>query len=167
MSKIIPFEFPVYIIGQYDTLYNEDNIIRVITLDGKTRIIDNKNIPGNTLAVRRLQLNSKDAFTFKGTIFTFSQLLKLHHPNNWYIDVNGFLFKYRKTTIVPLIWRKILSVDYIEGRGLNLRVKDIDVPIRVPAGTPITGYIGLLKLMDGYILYGISNTPKKDTWRKI
>ena len=131
------------------------------------QILDNKNLTGDTLAARRLRIK-EDKYNLSDAIFTFSQLLKYYKPGAKYIDHLGYIFTYRKTKKANLIYREILHVDYIIGRGLLLTVEGVSMPIAIPASSNIEGYVGLLEYNGGYLLYDMpSKVKKKDTWRKI
>lgn len=133
---------------------------------GEWRILDNKNLSGDSLALRRIRISS-NKYEINKAILTYSQLLKKHKSGDRYIDRTGMCFIYKKTTYVPLVYRKIINVLYLDGYGLAAYVEDLDSPVPLPAGTDIEGYLGLLEYMGGFLLYELSNEYKPTTRKMI
>lgn len=162
-------KFPVYAISKNDGIWEHLNIY-YIKVNTETLILDNKNLNGDTLGKRRLALKDKTKlYKFSKTINTVIDLIKCkHYPK--FIDSNGTVFNYKKSKYVPLIYRKILSSEAVEGLGVTIGVKDIPVKFLTSGFTEtalLKAWAGILLIDDGYLLYEISNELKNDTRRLI
>ena len=71
----------------------------------RIKIIDDRNEPGATLALRRLKLKvaNIDLFKINKAIYFVGDLIKLATPHTWFIDSNGRLFNYLKTSKAKLV----------------------------------------------------------------
>ncbi len=173
LSKI---SFPVYKLGReapieeegvsfYLKIYETDTVRKFLPL-----IIDDKNIEGATLARRRLLLKSKEIklYTLSKAIFFIADLIKLTIGTSYYIDSTGKIFEYKKTTTVPLIFKKIKKVIPIKTGGATIEVEGIASRYKTLFLPNLEcKYAGLLKIGKGYILYGLYETKLPDTRRKI
>lgn len=166
-NELLDFKFPVFKLREHLDYKELDGVMYIKNTENEWKVLDNKNLAGNTLAARRISIDTNKRYPLDRAIFTYAQLLRHHTPKDRYIDANGKCFKYKKTKIVPLKYREIIDVNYLDGYGMALTVKGMDNPIPVPAGSPIEGYVGLLEFADGYILYELSDEKKDATWRKI
>ena len=167
--------WPLYKIRGHKELYEENNILYIVT-DYNKYIIDNKNISGKTLGVRRLKLKAflnsledKDTklYRFTKIFYTFSELLADRKTPYQYIDSNGKLHHFRKKYVAKVIYTKVLE-NKVTKNGLLCFCEDFSAPIEVPyipRYMPV--YIGLLKLGKSYHLYDLSLGYKKNTWRKV
>lgn len=164
---MINFTFPIFKIREHLAYKEEYNISYIKDTMGNWKILDNKNLTGDSLASRRLRI-LENKYNLSNAIITFSQLLKHHKYGDRYIDTNGLCFIYKKTTRVPLKYYKIRDAIYASGYGIVLTIIGVSIPIVIPAGCNIEGYIGLLEYNGGYLLYDMPRPNKKeDTWRKI
>lgn len=135
----------------------------------KVQIIDDKNLAGETLGKRRTQLYAEGAslFPLKLSFWFLSDLIKASCPKQYWVDSNGKIFKYTKTKMVPLVFRRItniipdISCTLVEVEGLPGRYMSLLPPVLEQQ------YAGLLKLNGGYILYGFFDQKYPDTKRKI
>lgn len=134
------------------------------------RLIDDRNIPFNSLAMRRLaaKQNGAKLFKIKIAIFFLGDLVKIAKPNIWFIDSNGKLFNYNKATRVLLKFYKIkynipisIGGSIIEVEGIATRFKILFSPDRDKK------YAGILHMGKSLILYGVYSKKYTDTWRKI
>lgn len=134
------------------------------------RLVDDRNIPFNSLAMRRLAAKQNNAkmFRIKTAIFFLGDLVKIAKPNTWFIDSNGRLFKYQKTTRALLKFYKIkLNIaissggSIIEVEGIATRFKSLFSPDRDKK------YAGVLHNGKSLILYGFYTEKYTDTWRKV
>ena len=164
--------WPVYSLGSINP--QEENgvlFIRYIEEDKLvTKIIDDKSIEGGSLAKRRLILSfnpSIHLFKIKYSLFFLGDLIKMSKTSRWFIDSSGELFKYKKSRMAPLICKKITRVmkglgnSFIEVEGRVQRFPILFHP------KPEEKYAGLLKINNGYQLYGIYKEPFDNTVRKI
>lgn len=132
-------------------------------------IIDDTNIPGETLAIRRLAILNRGVslFKIKYAIFFLGDLIKMAKPRYWFIDAKGKLFQYKKSIRAKLFFKKIINitkdigVSYIEVQGHTARYSCLYEP-RVEEK-----YAGLLFFNGVYILYGFFTEQHKTTYRKV
>lgn len=162
---IFDIEFPIFTIAlTYKRVWTEDNVTYIET-DSGVYVLDNKNIDGNTLGQRRLRIKNSKLYIPRKVIHSVGQLVRSKYKT--FLDNDGVLFKYYKTTIVPL---KYLKVDRVVDTkaGCVLHFKNFDHPeivsCRVAYGIK---YVGYLVTNVGYILYEYSDSFKGDTWRKV
>lgn len=159
-------KFPVFAVGHYAKLWSENNILYLESESGIIYKLDNKNLQGSTLGLRRLRIDKKERYRFIGTYFTIAQLIK--SGKKLIIDNSGKLIKYIKNKRTPLIYRPITKRKLIEGKGILIYAKNIPNPFLVSAYIyKDQNYVGLLNINDGYLLYELSYERKPDTWRKI
>lgn len=173
LSKI---SFPIYKLGKeapieeegvsfYLKIYETDTVRKFLPL-----VIDDKNMKGSTLARRRLLLKSKEIklYTLSKAIFFIADLIKLTVGTSYYIDSTGKIFEYKKTTTVPLIFKKIKKVIPIKTGGATIEIEGISTRYKTLFLPRLEcKYAGLLKVGMGYILYGLYENKLPDTKRKI
>ena len=160
-------KFPVYPIRSYDKLWEENNILYIDT-GCRVRIIDNKNFSGS-FGNRRAQVDPKELYRLQ-SLPTIKSLIKYKSINNIFIDSTGELFKYTKTKMVPLVYKKIIKREKVEGLGYLIWVSDIDNPFHIPAVyyDPFVEYARILLTGNfGPMLYDFTTKSDKDTRRKI
>jgi hypothetical protein len=136
----------------------------------KVRIIDDTNLPGETLALRRLEiLKSKVKLKSLGNaVFFLGDLIKLAHRKLWFIDSAGNVFQYKKTAVAKLVFKKITLMHHIPSGGAIIEVEGI--PSRFKClYSPRAGeqYAGILVSGLSYILYGLYVEKPKDSWRMV
>ena len=95
ISKV---KFPVYVLPSS----NWQETDGLLFLDG--HIVDDKNMPGTTLGIRRLQTPHKGLLRLKHQIDNLRGLLK--NDKNTFIDTNGSPFVYEKTQFCGTMERK-------------------------------------------------------------
>ena len=173
LSKI---SFPVYKLGKeapieedgvsfYAKIYEGDSVRKFLPL-----IVDDKNKKGESLARRRLLLKNEDVklYSLKLAIFFIADLVKLTKGSTWYIDSTGKIFEYRKSTSVPLIFKKVSKIIPIKTGGATIEVEGMPHRYKTLFLPRIEQkYAGLLKLGKGYILYGLYDKLYPNTRRKI
>lgn len=134
------------------------------------RIVDDKNIPFQSLAMRRLAIKNEGVKLFKITnaIFFLGDLIKLAKPNMWFIDSKGKIFNYSKTIRALLKFHKIAKNipiktggSIIEAEGIITRFKSLFSPDKDKT------HVGILHFGKSLILYGFYTEKHKDTWRMI
>ena len=153
--------FPVYRLPSTDW-YSIDGLL---FLEGQ--IIDDRNMPGDSLGVRRLQSPMKDMYKLNKRIDTLAGMLK--QKNKYFIDSKGNTFIYETTEYMPLRYYKIVRIDkridystlWLEGVNSGFSVpRPPDVSFR---------WAGLLHLRKDipWILYEYSDKKLPDTRRKV
>ena len=139
----------------------------------KLLIIDDKKVPGSTLASRRMHLLTKGTtlYKLKVAIFFVSDFIKLASKSSWFIDSTGQVVSYTKTQRVPLVFKKITKLLSTGAGGLVVEVEGIGsrfktlLPLRSYSEVP--KFAGLLKIDNGYLLYGLYKDLLKDSNRMI
>lgn len=135
-----------------------------------TRVVDDTNLPYDTLGRRRLALKIAEdkLFPIRTAIYFLSDLIKLAKPTTWFIDSSGKVFQYTKTARAKLQTKKIKQV--LPGDGIGCIIEAEGIPgrfkcMRRPQEYEI--YVRVLKLGLGYLLYGFSDELKADSWRLV
>lgn len=163
LLKLEEISFPIYKLRQYIKMYEEDNIVYIISPKLGTTILDNKNLNWNTLSKRRIHINEKILYPLNKQIVPNIEEL-IHQCGGTFIDSNGTIFSYKKQKFYKLKYYKILKVLnnflYIEEFSYPFNLyKVIDI-IKFP-------YVGILNYCGGYILYHFSEEKLKDTRVKL
>jgi len=170
--KLTDINYPIFPIRGHYRVFSEHKIDFVET-HLRTWILDNKNLPGPTLAARRFKI--QDPYPLKPAIFNLAQLLKYTETPSTgiYIDTLGKIFKYKKTKRHKLVYKKVLK-HWVEGTNVVFELKDISSYIHVDVGVlnKYKGfdeqfYLGVIYYHGGWIFYDTSEHKKKDTWKKI
>lgn len=152
--------FPVYQLSS-DNWYTQDGLL---FLDGI--VLDDKNMSGDTLGVRRLQSPFKSLYKLNKQIDDFRALLK--SSGKYFIDTKGRCFVYEKTKFFDLKYYKIDSVDK-KGSACRLNLRGLQRAFSIPRPPPTDAlYAGIL-LYDRlpWVLYEYSTEKLKDTRRKV
>ena len=169
-TKFQDINWPIYHIRQHREIREDNKVLYIDTTFGQY-IIDNKNLQGRSLAIRRLMLKgieNNKVYTLKTVLFNLSDLIKHNHSSKWYIDSSGNIFRYNKTKkFHPLKYYKVTDVT-VSGISTLLTVEDIFKPIILPyIPKKVEQYAGLVVLMGDYIVYEFSETKKKDTRKMV
>jgi hypothetical protein len=166
--KLHEISWPIYHIGQHDKVYSEFNVDYVENR-GKSFILDNKNLKGDTLGIRRLKIKD-DKYNFRATLFMISELIEfvrnktLH--NRKFIDSRGCIFTYRKTKLYRLTCHKIKNVQKLKFY-VYIKPYNSFASYKVPKSYWRDTYEYIYLIKDINLLYDLSNNPIKDTWRKV
>ena len=153
-------EFPVFVLHT-DNIELIDGILWI-----DNQVLDDKNMSGKTLGIRRLQSPMKSLYPLKYMLTDEVEIL--HHQGKFYIDNSGFFFTKSKTTTTQLKYHKIMRV---EKKTIASRLWIKDCPFPFPLKRPLpenASWAGVL-YRDGipWIIYDLSEEKKKDSWRKI
>lgn len=166
LSNIV---FPVYALESFKPM-ELDGILFYFN-DNKELIVDDKKVPLDSLGKRRLYLKSQDTYKLyklRHAIYFLADLIKITKASSWYIDSAGKTFEYKKSKIVPLIFRKIEKIIPIKTGGAIVQVCDIPQRFKCMYMPSFVEYAGLLQLSTKeYLLYGLYKEKHKDTRRKI
>lgn len=136
----------------------------------KLLIVDDIGVEGDTLAARRLRILADGTKVYKlsNAIFFLGDLIKLATPQTHFIDSNGKLFVYKKTTSVKLKFYKIKKVIPIPTGGAIIEVEGIPARFKVlTMPSDDTRCAGILHSGMSSILYGLYNYVPEDTRRMI
>lgn len=169
--------FPVYVIGKRKPLYEDKVWFFLLGKDTKysdaqykISVVDDKNLPEETLSARRLKLleNNTTLFKLNKAVFFIGDLIKLAAKGTWFIDSLGFVFEYKKTIKVPLVFEKITHISKLPGGGAIIEVQGIATRFKTLfAPTHEFTHAGLLVWNKAYILYGLYDKKYKNTLRSI
>ena len=158
LSKV---NFPVYILPSQE-IDKQDGLVYV---DG--HVVDDRNMPGNTLGIRRLQSPFRDLLPLRKSINSFNGIVK-NRGNTCYIDSKGSIFVYEKTRMCNLKYHKIQKVER-KDTGSLIWVKEVHFPFDIPR--PPSGemeWVGILYYQGlPWRLYEFSETKLKDSKKKI
>lgn len=158
--EISRIEFPVYKLPSS----NWQLIDGLLFLDDK--LVDDRNQPGKTLGIRRLQTPHGNLCNLKQCIDSHRGILK--QTDKCFIDTFGKPFIYEKTKNCTLSYYKIRKVEQKDFASL-VWVKDVKQPFPVPR-PPSDGmsWAGILHLHGlPWMLYEYSDSQKKSTSRKV
>ena len=145
----------------------EENLIE----SNVVKILDDTSLPGN-LARRRLaiMLTGVKLVPLRKAFFFLGDLIKASLTTTWYIDANGKIFQYKKTTRARLKWYKVDKLFRIPSGGvivsivgLNSRFKALFAP-----SIPLQDlHVAILEIGMSLILYGFYDKKYEQTWRKV
>lgn len=144
--------------------------------DGETvvsnvvRIVDDTSIDNPKLSMRRLAIKSQGAklYRLNRAVFFLGDLIKIAKKGLWFIDSNGKIFQYEKTTRCDLKFMKIVRVIPIDTGGAVIQVEGIYTRFKVLHYPPADKlYAGILIYGMSLILYGLYDQKYDDTWRMV
>lgn len=155
-------KFPVYKIESS----NWELADGLLFLEGK--LLDDRNMPGETLGIRRIQTPySKDSlYKLHSAIYSLQGILKQNSKT--FVDSNGVPFIYEKTVFSELKYYKIKKVERKEVASL-LWLEGVNFPFTIPR-PPEEGMLWAGVLHFGglpWVLYEYSEEKLKDTRRKV
>ena len=153
-------KFPAYIISSS----NWEESDGLLFLDNK--LLDDKNMPGDTLGLRRLQTPFKDLYPLKSYVGSLLGLIK--QPINTFIDTNGTPFMYEKTQYCALKYYKITKIERKEVASV-LWLSGINIPFKIPrppgSNLPWAGILHKKEMP--WMLYEYSSEKRVNTRRKV
>lgn len=151
----------------FHTEYLDETNVTSVNL----KIVDDTNLPQKTLGLRRLALQKDPKIKLhkiSTAIYFLADLIKLAKATTWFIDSSGKVFQWKKYTRAKLITKKIKQVlpadgigCVLEAEGLAQRFKSLQRP------QDFHQYAVFLVINKMYILYGLSDIPRKDSWRLV
>lgn len=153
--------FPIYKLPS-DNWYTQDGLVYI---DGQ--LLDDRNMPGETIGIRRMQSPFRDRFMRLGrAIETRIGIFK--QDKRFFVDNRGNPFIYEKTKVLQLRYLPIKKVERKDIASL-LWVRGCKKPFRIPRPPePEMAYAGILFVQGApWTVYEYSETKRKDTLRKI
>ena len=152
--------FPLFVIHT-DNIEELDGILWI-----DDQVLDDKNMPGDTLGLRRIQSPMKSIYPLKYMIEDEIGLMK--HRGSTFIDNEGKVINYEKTKSLTLKYHKITKREK-KGVATVLWLKDVPFPFaeKSPPDIEITWAGVLYDRGIPWKIYDFSDKKKKDTWRKI
>ena len=160
------FRWPLYEIRAYNKLWEDNGVLYIQTTSNIEYVIDNKNIHGKTLGIRRLRIKADPEvklYNLKRICYTFYDVLTSKYK--LFIDSDGQLVSIKKKHRRTLVYREVLQTEIIGTKVLCI-CKGIFKPIEIPFIPNIMPrYLGLLIINKQHYLYELSQEQKADTWR--
>jgi hypothetical protein len=136
----------------------------------KYKIVDDKNLPGKTLAQRRLQLTVDEVNLAKieNAIYFLGDLVKLADPKVWFMDSLGKLFQYKRSIQAKLNFYKIKTIIPIKTGGVIIECETMLQRFKALYRPEIDKeYAGILEFGKNKVLYGFYDKKYNSTWRKV
>lgn len=134
------------------------------------KVVDDLSISGSTLGIRRLKIKESKTVKLHNinvAIYFLADLIKLAKTTTWFIDSNGKVFQYKKSTRAKLETKKIKQVLPTAGLGCVLEIEGLSQRFKCMIRPKTENYAVLLKLDKSYMLYGLSDSNKPNSWRLI
>ena len=159
-KEIKKIQFPVFILPNS----NWEAVDGILFLDNE--VVDDKNMPGLSLGIRRLQTPFTELLPLKHSIDSLIGILKQN--SKCFIDSAGTPFIYQKTLNSALKYYKIRKVERKEVASV-VWLKNINFPFTVPRPPTVeTTWAGVLHIGGlPWLLYEYSEERLKDTRRKV
>jgi len=160
-KDIKTIKFPVYALPSVDW-YMQDGVLFID--DGK--VLDDKNMPGESLGIRRIQCGRTDLCKLKKAYTDFNSMIKGKHKI--FIDSNGNPFVYKRTINSPLIHHR---VDKIESKDDHSIVwfKNINHPMTIPRPPYGDARYARMLYYKGFpwLIYDFVLERGKDSYRRV
>lgn len=153
-------QFPLYLLGS-DNWYEADN---VLFLDN--RVLDEKNMPGKTLGIRRIQSRRRDIYPLKKAVLNIADLISC--KTKYFIDNLGNPFIYMKTYNSKLKCYRIRKIERKEVASI-IWLYNCATPFTIPR-PPLNNfeYVRVLHYKgEPWMLYDYVRSPTKDTYRRV
>lgn len=144
-----------------DNWYSVDGLLYV-----DEKLVDDKNMSGDTLGKRRLQTYFRELLPLPRAADNITAMVK--QPGGPYIDTTGKCFIYEKTKFGKIRYHKIKDIDY-RGNLCVLRVRGIKSAFTIPR-PPKPGFtwVGILYLNGlPWILYEYAKKGLPSMRRKV
>lgn len=159
-QQIFQIQFPVYVLHS-DEIEERDGLLFC-----DTQIVDDKNVKGSSIGIRRLKTPHKNLYPLKYMLEDFRSMIQ--HRGDDYIDSNGKYFHYEKTTPVKLDSIKIEKVER-KGAASLIWLEKVPFPFTVkrPPSLEMKYAQVLMVSNKPSILWSYSEVKQKRTWRKV
>lgn len=153
-------KYPLYVIHSD----NVELIDGILWLDDM--VLDDKNMSGDTLGMRRIQSPMNSMYNLKYQVESLRGMMK--HKGKFFIDTNGKVFNYEKTETVQIEYHKIKKKEK-KGVATVLWLKDCPFPFaeKSPPADEITWAGVMYKNGVPWQIYDFAEEKQKSTWRKI
>lgn len=135
------------------------------------KMVDDKNLPQKTLGQRRLKLQQDPNIKLhkiSTAIYFLADLIKLAKSTTWFIDNAGKVFQWKKYARAKLITKKIKQVLPADGIGCVLEIEGLSQRFKcLQRPQDFHQYAVFLVINKMYLLYGLSDVARKDSWRLV
>jgi len=156
-------KFPVFELRSKDW-YRKDGVLFI----DHGLILDDKNMPGQTLGVRRLQCGRPtELYKLKRAHITIKSLILCRRTT--FIDSNGMPFVYRRTTTSHVKYYRVKSIDPKETTTL-VWLLGVNYPLVLPYGIPhrTPEWVGVLHYRKlPWLVYDLRLDRGKDSYRRV
>lgn len=152
-------QFPLYVLPGEGLEYRDGLVL------WQDLVIDDKNMPGETLGVRRLQTPHK-LMRLKKVVFTVAEMLASN--SLLFIDYKGRTFRYKKTMFGSIEYKKIRCIEIKERYSL-LYALGVVLPFVIQR-PPQAGesWVGILYVFNRpWVIYELSETKNPSSRKKI
>tara|TARA_R100001230_G_C5627283_1_gene135624 strand:+ start:282 stop:776 length:495 start_codon:yes stop_codon:yes gene_type:complete len=152
--------FPIFLLNS-SNWEEQDGLLFV-----DDKLVDDKNMKGATLGLRRLQTGFKELYPLKASLNSHLGIIKQNVST--FIDNDGTPFIYEKSISCSLRYYRIRKVERKDVASV-LWLKDISFPIKIPR-PPLheQKWAGMLHLKGiPWMLYEFSENKKDNTRRKV
>jgi hypothetical protein len=133
--------FPVFKLNSDEVHYYEG------ILYCQDKIIDDRNMPGNTIGIRRLHIPKEDLYRLNRSAFDFMALLQAKHRH--FIDNKGRAFSYTKIKRVLVENKKIEKIIHRDSCSI-VKIRGIKSDLIVRRPPPAGFYWAGVVFIDGF-----------------
>lgn len=160
-QDIKTIRFPVYAMESTDW-YRQDNVLFI----DSGYVLDDKNMPGESIGIRRLQCGRKDIYKLKRAYINFNSMLQ--SKKKIFIDSNGVPFIYRRTINSPLIHHSINKIEPKNDHSI-VWLKNIEYPMTIPRPPYGDARYSRVLYYKGYpwMIYDFVKDRGKDSFRRV
>lgn len=153
--------FPVYALPSRDW-FRQDKVLFID--DGK--VLDDRNMPGATLGVRRIQCGRTDLQKLNKAYPDFLSMISSKH--RIFIDSNGKPFTYLRSVNSPLIHHEVKSLEY-KGNESIIRLRSIVYPFTIPRPPYGDARWARVLYLRGFpwLVYDFTREKGKDSYRRV
>lgn len=172
MLTLDKIQFPVYFIGTRKPEEEGSLVFLRFKIQGEEviRVIDDKSITGKDYKQRRVFLFSQGVPLLKidKALFYFNDLIKFSNPSMYFIDSNGIVFNYRKSTTYKVYFHRVKQIipdgvggGVLECHNIRQRFKLLHLP-------PDTAtWAGVFHIGTSFLLYGLYDKYSEPLIRKL
>jgi len=142
--------------------YMQDRVLFID--DGK--VLDDKNMPGKSLGIRRIQCGRKDLYKLGRVYVDFNSMLQ--SKRKIFIDSNGIPFIYSRTVNSPLIHHPIKRIEPKNDHSI-VWLKNIEYPMTIPRPPYGDARYARILYYKGYpwMIYDFVTNRGKDSLRRV
>jgi hypothetical protein len=160
-KDINKIKFPVYALPSSDW-YRQDGVLFIN--DGK--VLDDSNMPGETLGVRRIQCGRKDLQPLRRAYTAYPSMLA--SKKKIFIDSKGTPFIYTKTNTCPLKYHRVKRIELKDDLS-TVWLEDIPNPFTIPRPPYGDARYARVLYFNGYpwLIYDFALQRGKDSFKRV
>lgn len=153
--------FPVYVLPSQEW-YRQDGVLFI----DSGKVLDDTNMPGASLGIRRIQCGRKDLCRLKKAYPDFGSMLQSKHK--FFIDTNGTPFIYNRTLNSPLIHHAVKSIEAKEDHSV-VWLRNVPYPFSIPR--PPYGDVRYARVLyykgSPWLIYDFTMEKGKDSYKRV